>query len=281
MEQTPKPKSKKKLVLIVLGGLLGLCVLCVAFGTILNSTPTARATQTVQAIALITQEAMPTNTPTNTSTPEPTNTPTPTNTPVPPTNTPEPTNTPTPTSTSTPLPDPVVLTGSGDDIVDFENPFNIAIAHIVGNAGGRHFAIINYGADGSRYDLLVNTTDPYDGIKPIDFGSNEHTTRFEVKAAGSWTITVMPVTSAKVLDVPGKIEGSGDDVIFLIGGTPDVATVVGNQQGRHFAVVGYGNRRNLLVNTTDPYEGKVVLGGDVRVLVVTGVGSWLLDVEAR
>lgn len=91
--------SKKKVVLYVIGGLLVLCILCVAFGTILNNTPSGKATQTavavqtsVRKIALATQAAIPTNTAVPTNTPEPTKTLVPTNT-LAPTETPEPTET--------------------------------------------------------------------------------------------------------------------------------------------------------------------------------------------
>jgi hypothetical protein len=55
------------------------------------------------------------------------------------------------------VPSPVAISGSGDDIVDLENPFPYGIVHITGNKGGRYFAITNYGADNEEYDLLVIT----------------------------------------------------------------------------------------------------------------------------
>jgi hypothetical protein len=68
-------KKRGKLKWILLGSPLVLCLLCLGLGAILNSTPSARATQTVEAVALMTERARPTNTPEPTSTPEPTATP--------------------------------------------------------------------------------------------------------------------------------------------------------------------------------------------------------------
>ena len=206
-----------------------------------------------------------TNTPPPTRTKLPTNTPAPTNTPIPP----------------TPIPDPIVLTGTGDSIVDVDNYFEFAIAHIVGNSSGRHFAVTNYGGDGESIDLLVNTTDPYDGIKPLDFRNGEHTTRFEIKANGEWTIEILPVSYARILTVPGSIEGSGDEVFFLDGSKPDLVKITGNDEGRHFAVFSYGSSSDLLVNTTDIYSGTVIVDGDTIAIEVKANGPWTIEISAK
>ncbi len=195
-----------------------------------------------------------------------------------PTNTPEPTNTPLP---PTPTPEPIILTGTGDSIVDFYNSYEIAIVHITGNASSRHFAVKNYGSDGNSIDLLVNITGPYDGVRPLDFGDGEHTTRFEVSASGEWRIEVLPIASARVLTVPGVIEGRGDDVIFFKGATPDLAKIKGNAESRHFAVKGYGKHYDLLVNTTDPYEGTVIVSDDTVVIEIRAEGSWSIEITAK
>jgi len=157
-------------------------------------------------------------------------------------------------------------------------PFEFGIIHIVGNAAGRFFAVENYGAGNERIGLLVNTTDPYDGVRPLDFRADEHTTRFQVQAVGNWTIEVLPITSARRLEVPGTIEGVGDDMIILLGGTPDLAKVKGNAGGRFFAVTGWGDRSDLLVNTTDPYDGTVIVSPDTVILEVEAIGEWSIEI---
>lgn len=181
----------------------------------------------------------------------------------------------------TPAPKPIEFTGNGDSIVDFINPFDVAITHITGNASSHHFAVTNYGIDGNSIDLLVNTTDAYNGIRPLDFGRDEHTTRFEVKASDEWRIEILPITSARVLIVPGVIEGIGDDVIFLDGATPDIAKINGNTESRHFAVISYGNHSDLLVNTTDPYEGTVIIKGNSTTIEIKANGSWSIEIIAK
>lgn len=216
----------------------------------------------------------------STDAPEPTELPEPTRTPQP-TKTKIPTLTPRPTPVPTELPDPVIVSGSGDSIVDAENPYGAAIVHITGNAGSHHFAVMNYDTNGNQIDLLVNTTDPYEGVRPLDFRADEHTTRFEVKATGEWQIEILPIKFANSLSVPGTYEGSGDDVLLLLGGTPDLAKVKGNAGAHHFAILSYGKYSDLLVNTTDVYEGTVLLSSDVVALEIDAEGSWSIQVTSK
>ena len=203
----------------------------------------------------------------------------PTNTPVP-TNTPAPTNTPVP---PTPMPEPVILTGSGDAVVDFDNPYDLAIIHITGNASSRHFAVQSYGSNGERIDLLANTTEPYDGIKALDFGDGDHTTRFEITATGEWRIEVLSLMTARTLTVPGVIAGKGDEIIIINGVTPDLAVITGNTSSRHFAVKAYGagGYADLLVNTTDPYEGTVVIKGALLLVEVFASDNWSIEITSK
>src|SRR5690606_8156136 len=104
--------------------------------------------------------------------------------------------------------------------------------------------------------------------------------RFEVTAGGAWTIEILPLTAARVAEVPGSIEGMGDDVILLIGGTPDTATIT-NEGESNFAVWGYGDSRSLLVNEIGDYSGTVILDADTVILVITSEGSWSINITER
>jgi len=153
--------------------------------------------------------------------------------------------------------------------------------HIKGNSSSRHFAVKSYDINGESIELLVNTTNPYDGICPLDFMSGEWTTRFEVTASGSWSIELVPLTSLRVLTVPGTIEGNGDEVFLINGGTPDTAKIIGNSSSRHFAVKSYGDDRDLLVNTTDPYESEVLVDGNAVIIEVISESKWSIEIFER
>lgn len=279
-------KSKPvKFIAIGIGVLVLLCLAFFVFGMYLNNTPEGKATatanaavreetraeETAVAIAGATEAARPTDTAVPTNTPEPTNTPTP-----------EPTNTPAPpTPTSTPLPEPVVYTGSGDTIVDVDKTGAPMLVRIEGNAGSRHFAVTSYDANNQAIDLLVNTTSPYAGVRPLDFLDGEHTARFEVTAVGEWMITIYPVQLADAIDVPGSFTGEGDNVLTLSGAAPDTAVISGNARSRHFSVTGYGSGIDLLINTTEPYDGTVLLDPETFLLQVVADGEWTIEINER
>jgi hypothetical protein len=207
----------------------------------------------------------------------PTFTPTVTKTKLPPTAT----RTTTLTLTSAPETEPIIFTGTGDSIVDIDKPSGPMLVHIVGNTSSRYFGVISYDINNERIDLLVNTTEPYDGIRPLDFLDDQWTARFEVSARGEWTIEVLPLSHIRYVEVPGIIEGNGDDVFLLAGGTPDLAIIKGNEEGRYFGVIGWYPSRDLLVNTTDPYEGTVMLDQDTVIIEVIATGAWQIEITEK
>jgi hypothetical protein len=236
------------------------------------------------AILACGQSAAPTAEPTagvvtdTASPPEPTNTPLPTDTPLP-TSTPRPTNTPVPTATHTPIPEPISVSGSGDDVVDIEKWDGPAIARI-SYSGGSNFVVWNYDADGDKIDLLVNTVGNYEGTRPLDFLDTEHTARFQVESSGEWEITILPLAEIRTEAVPGNFAGNGDEVIYL-DGTPDLLKIDASTATSNFVIWAYGNRRDLLVNDIAPYDGVVIAGSDTAVLVIEAEGDWSIEVTSK
>lgn len=173
--------------------------------------------------------------------------------------------------------------GSGDDVVRIDKPEadRPALLVIQGNREGRHFAVVGHTANRQRTGALVNTTEPYSGIVPLDLPPTENTSLLEVSASGSWTIEVYPIGAAQQVEVPGSFEAEGDRVLW-IDGEPSTAHVAGNRNERHFAVIAYdqyGNRRKALVNTTDVYDGTVLMPQSVLLLQVSASGSWTIRLE--
>jgi len=241
----------------------------------------------------VTSTPRPTDIPTNTSEPTatstpltPTDTPQPTNTPRP-TRTPRPTNTPKPTNTPTPTPAPIILSGNGDAVVDVEKWDGPAIVHIT-NSGGRNFAIWNYGADNEKIDLLVNVIGKYEGSRPLDWNDDEHTTRFQVESSGNWEIQVLPFEQMRIVTIPGTFEGTGDDVVALVGSNaPDILKIDASTAGKNFAIWGWGNERDLLINEIAPYTGNILVdsklpaSNGVLVLDIAATGNWSIEVTTR
>lgn len=175
-----------------------------------------------------------------------------------------------------PVPDPIIYTRNGDDIIKIEKPEDGPVMlYIKGNDDSRHFSVKDYDANDNRTNLFVNTTSPYEGITLDSEGT---TVLLEIKAQGSWTIESRSVRSARVIESPGSINGTGDEVL-LVKGDSSSATIKGNPNARHFAVKGYNPNRNLMVNTTDAYEGTVRVARNTFLLEITAEDDWEILLE--
>lgn len=249
-----------------------------SIGTAIAQTQAAIPTATPAPTATALPTASPTTVPSVTPVPSATNTPLPTNT-----NTPSYTTTPLPTSTS-PLPTgtPQAFAGAGDSVIDLPSHC-ICVAHITGNKGSRFFSVSTLDANGQDVDLLVNTTDPYDGYRPVDFLDTQQSVRLKVTATGAWAIVLVSLSDFdRLRAIPGHIEGLGDDLVILDGTNPDLLTISGNADSRFFSVSSWSRTANdLLVNTTDPYSGTVPVSHDAVLLEITASGKWSIDVTTK
>lgn len=200
-----------------------------------------------------------------------------------PTATPKPTQTPIPSATSTPLPEPIILTGTGDSIVDFQKWEGPAILRAKYSGGG-NFVIRNYPAGSSTYyDLLVNVIGTYEGTLPLDLLDVEQTARFEIMASGPWELQILPLYLTRVEQTPGIIQGRGDDVIILVSkDNLDLLKVDASQASSNFVVFSYSDSgRDLVVNEIAPYTGTSILNSTTILLVVKATGPWSLEITTR
>lgn len=185
----------------------------------------------------------------------------------------EPTPEPEPESEPEPfvVPDPVVYTGSGDDVLEITPPDGIYVFHITGNEESRHFSVASYDSNGNYGDLLVNTTEKYDGIT---IEPAQSAAMLEISAGGAWTVELLSMYALQTVTVGNTITGTGDSV-FITYNPGKTADIVGNAGGHYFGVHGYGaTSTDLLVNTTDPYEGTVMLKSNPILVAVNAVDDW-------
>lgn len=106
----------------------------------------------------------------------------------------------------------------------------------------------------------------------------EVATAFEIKATGDWTIQIIPLLQIAKYDGETTITGEGDSVFAMLG-VKRTATIEANAGGNHFAVISYGDSKELLVNTTDPYSGKVFVPGDAIIFEIKAEGEWSITFE--
>jgi len=173
---------------------------------------------------------------------------------------------------SAPMPESRKFTGSGDNVITLEPFWGTYVFAISGNEASRHFSVH---AHGERRSLLVNTTSPYEGIT---FTAHQGTTSLEISATGNWVIEQRPLEDMRTISTGETITGSGDEVLRILS-HGQTATVTGNRVERHFSVHSHGERRNLLVNTTSEYSGRVMLRGTYTILEISAVGDWSIAFE--
>ena len=169
--------------------------------------------------------------------------------------------------------DPIVFTGSGDDVLEIESPDYYFGFRIAGNAVGKYFAVKTYNSSGGYGELLVSTTDEYSGVT---YDPSLDVSMIEVTAEGEWTIEVIDLITLDIIETGDTITGSGD-YIFSLYKHGKTATISGNAAGQYFAVKSYdnyGRYSDLLVSSTDPYKGKVMLKNDATIVSVTAIGDW-------
>ena len=183
----------------------------------------------------------------------------------------EETPTPTPEPTPVVIPEPVSYTGSGDDVISIAPPEGVYVFRISGNTDARHFAVKGYDTTGNSTELLVNTTEPYSGIT---LDPTQSTSTLEVSAEGDWLIELVSILEMPTISEGQTVTGAGDSVL-LVSSYGTTATISGNSSSAHFAVKSYGTSRdNLMVNTTDQYEGTVMIKGDPLILTVNCEDEW-------
>jgi hypothetical protein len=116
----------------------------------------------------------------------------------------------------------------------------------------------------------------------LDWEVGQFTTWFVVESSGDWTITILSLDDVRVETVPALIPGTGDDVIALVGGDPDIVSVDATRADSNFVIWAYrDDGRDLLVNEIAPYRGVALAGPGVFIFVVQADGDWSLDVTGR
>ena len=154
--------------------------------------------------------------------------------------------------------------------------FGMWVLYVKGNSTDNYFAVKGWDANDNGTELFVNTTSPYEGIT-VDL--TQTTTQLEITASGEWTVEIRSVFSCDSIDSTAPYTGSGDSFLLIVG-EPKTAHIQGNNEENFFAVKTYGlTDTELLVNTTDPYDGTVKCKGEPLMMEIIADGSWSVELQ--
>ena len=175
----------------------------------------------------------------------------------------------------------MVYSGSGDKVLALDPIPAAHVFRISGNAGSHYFGVIAYDAQGEKLGAIVNTTEVYNGIV---FEKKQAAATLEIKSGDAWEITVLPLADMETTYKGSTISGSGDSIILF---SPDAgesmsALVEGNKGENYFGVIGYSDTLDKIgafVNTTDAYNGQVMLKKNPRVFEIKSEGDWSITFE--
>ena len=182
------------------------------------------------------------------------------------------------------IPESVIYTGNGDDVIDIERPGGQEnfLIYIEGNQSKGHFAVKGLDSFGNTTDLYANTTKYYKGLNlsKTDYYTLP-TEKLEITAStdDKWLIEIRPIEKVETISPQGTYSNEGD-YVFKIDSSINSITIKGNQEENHFAVMshdGIFDDYELLVNTTDYYEGKVSVSYDMEYFEVTAKGEWSFE----
>jgi predicted small secreted protein len=166
--------------------------------------------------------------------------------------------------------------GRGDDVIEVSySGTGDYVFRIKGNASGRYFGVTGYDDYGNYVDLTVNTTDPYSGIVA---DPHQEISLLEIQSSDSWTIETLPLSSCPSVG-SGQTYNGTNDAVIRVTSNGRVAAISGNYSGDYFGVwaVDSRGRQDLLVNEVDPYQGRVMLRGDIAYFIVSATGKWSIS----
>jgi len=182
---------------------------------------------------------------------------------------------------------PIEFSGSGDKIISNVNiPKGEYVARITFESDSSHSVKFYYGSGEYDYELLVNKTEPYSGVTLLKGGRTQAVTNgiFEVKTDGPWTITVEKIYG----NISFPANGTGDTITGVFDGTGkqeifDITIDSDSYNGVKIHKYNGGEYDyELLVNETNPYNGKVMFRtekGYKYYLEILTEGSWSIKRE--
>jgi hypothetical protein len=166
------------------------------------------------------------------------------------------------------------LTGSGDAVIEVTRTNWLpAVVHISGNSASEYFAVRTLGTN----NVLVMTMEPYDGIRPLDWGGDE-STGFEIWATGPWRIEILPPSAIPTFT--GTFNGNGNMVVHFTG----TGSLVRDHRKQSTPTLRSSGPQRLRPippprrhNTT--YAGECQISRGPQIFEVQAIGPWTITIK--
>ena len=215
------------------------------------------------------------------STPSPTATPLPKTTPTPEASS----ATPMSTSTPEPTPEPITLSGTGQEATSkFSLEQGLSIFRMT-HDGDSNFAVWLLNDEEDKVDLLVNEIGEFDGSKAVGI-KNQGDYILDISADGRWTITIEQPRPSSAPSVPKTLKGKGQQVSEVFYLDKGLARFEMTHDGdSNFAVWlldNEGDKVDLLVNEIGEFDGSKAVSiskGGIYLLSISADGNWEISIE--
>lgn len=198
-----------------------------------------------------------------------------------------PTPTPTPTVTQTPMatPEPVNLTGTGQEATSkFHLNQGLAIFEMT-HDGQSNFAIWLLDNQANKVELLVNEIGPFDGSKAVGI-SQEGDYLLDLAADGYWTVVITQPAPLSDLEPPLTLSGNAQQASDLFRLSQGLVTFQMKHDGQsNFAIWlmdSQGSLVELLVNEIGAFDGSKAVGigqDGIFILDISADGNWTIVIE--
>lgn len=178
-----------------------------------------------------------------------------------------------PPTTTTRAPIPTV-TGTGDDVIDYEIPGDHVAALHITYTGDSNFVVESLGEGDADLDLLVNEIGNYEGTVPVNLDADEVVRALRIQSSGEWTIDATVAADLPVTDL-SSAQGTGSDVLFVEMEAEGTRSRVTHDGDSNFVVIAWtALGTDLLVNEIGAYEGTVSVPPFTMIIIVDADGAW-------
>lgn len=190
-----------------------------------------------------------------------------------------------PTSTEVPAstvpPGSIVLSGTGDEVVELDEVLTAPTVVGITYDGDSLMAVSALDAGLQQVEYVAGVFGPSSGRYTMNMSGRDAVSYLEVEADAAWTIVLSELSEVSAPPWDGtSLSGSGADVVTFTGaaGILDYTTTGGS----NFTIWFYGEESDLVVNEIGPVTGSTTIGaGPATIEVDAGKGGeWTLEVRA-